>query len=242
MISFFSYIYAPATILFFFFNDTATTEIYTLSLHDALPIWRSDPLDLPFTRERDGAAERGLASFELPREAPDDEALVLELGRFDLPSQILDVDAVLRKQRVVSELVGGVGEHLLHGRFAAEFLLRLRAHLIALAVGAFPEKASYRQVHRVVGGHTVDTPHVDLLLQQPRHQIGVRAGMVVVVALLVRRGAEVRVPVPSRVQQQQITRLHLNPLLDHLRGVYRQLVHLVPQVHDHARAAQPLER
>src|ERR1039457_5893163 len=24
-----------------FFNDTATTEIYTLSLHDALPIWRS---------------------------------------------------------------------------------------------------------------------------------------------------------------------------------------------------------
>src|SRR3712207_7010463 len=23
----------------FFFNDTATTEIYTLSLHDALPIW-----------------------------------------------------------------------------------------------------------------------------------------------------------------------------------------------------------
>src|SRR6266571_5582389 len=26
---------------FFFFNDTATTEIYTLSLHDALPITRS---------------------------------------------------------------------------------------------------------------------------------------------------------------------------------------------------------
>src|SRR5436309_14867750 len=25
----------------FFFNDTATTEIYTLSLHDALPIWRA---------------------------------------------------------------------------------------------------------------------------------------------------------------------------------------------------------
>src|SRR5260370_17472188 len=26
-------------VLFFFFNDTATTEIYTLSLHDALPIY-----------------------------------------------------------------------------------------------------------------------------------------------------------------------------------------------------------
>src|SRR5256886_17044835 len=28
---------------FFFFNDTATTEIYTLSLHDALPIWFTPP-------------------------------------------------------------------------------------------------------------------------------------------------------------------------------------------------------
>src|SRR3712207_8035668 len=27
--------------ILFFFNDTATTEIYTLSLHDALPIWGS---------------------------------------------------------------------------------------------------------------------------------------------------------------------------------------------------------
>src|SRR5437588_2097962 len=29
--------------LFFFFNDTATTEIYTLSLHDALPIFLAPP-------------------------------------------------------------------------------------------------------------------------------------------------------------------------------------------------------
>src|ERR1051326_9637904 len=28
----------PRCLFFFFFNDTATTEIYTLSLHDALPI------------------------------------------------------------------------------------------------------------------------------------------------------------------------------------------------------------
>src|SRR6266403_1984069 len=31
------------THIFFFFNDTAPTEIYTLSLHDALPIWASVP-------------------------------------------------------------------------------------------------------------------------------------------------------------------------------------------------------
>ena len=31
-------LFLPFIAFFFFFNDTATTEIYTLSLHDALPI------------------------------------------------------------------------------------------------------------------------------------------------------------------------------------------------------------
>src|SRR3712207_9300133 len=35
------------TSFFFFFNDTATTEIYTLSLHDALPIFAEGSLELP---------------------------------------------------------------------------------------------------------------------------------------------------------------------------------------------------
>src|SRR2546430_17470411 len=40
-------------LLVFFFNDTATTEIYTLSLHDALPISRAV---LPLRRVRRGGA------------------------------------------------------------------------------------------------------------------------------------------------------------------------------------------
>src|SRR6266478_10245510 len=35
---FFSFLFFLLFLFFFFFNDTATTEIYTLSLHDALPI------------------------------------------------------------------------------------------------------------------------------------------------------------------------------------------------------------
>src|SRR5260370_2853659 len=38
LLFFSSFISFPPFFLFFFFNDTATTEIYTLSLHDALPI------------------------------------------------------------------------------------------------------------------------------------------------------------------------------------------------------------
>src|SRR3712207_8519264 len=45
--------------VFFFFNDTATTEIYTLSLHDALPI-SADPAGGAGRRlRRDRARERG---------------------------------------------------------------------------------------------------------------------------------------------------------------------------------------
>src|SRR5687767_16031128 len=53
--------------IFFFFNDTATTEIYTLSLHDALPIFgpeaivsRSSPITSEIIRliSRAGRARR----------------------------------------------------------------------------------------------------------------------------------------------------------------------------------------
>src|SRR5258707_2935156 len=44
-----------STFSFFFFNDTATTEIYTLSLHDALPIFREIA---DFTQGRDVTVHR----------------------------------------------------------------------------------------------------------------------------------------------------------------------------------------
>src|SRR3989441_12629158 len=45
--------------LFFFFNDTATTEIYTLSLHDALPISPGAERAVPLDGDDLAAAERG---------------------------------------------------------------------------------------------------------------------------------------------------------------------------------------
>src|SRR3712207_7638426 len=52
----------------FFFNDTATTEIYTLSLHDALPIW------VPWARI---AFPHARASVCVPRAITTVTALVL---------------------------------------------------------------------------------------------------------------------------------------------------------------------
>src|ERR1041384_8807510 len=43
-------------LFFFFFNDTATTEIYTLSLHDALPISFAEADD-DYFRDMDGGVD-----------------------------------------------------------------------------------------------------------------------------------------------------------------------------------------
>src|SRR5256885_3910451 len=50
--------------IFFFFNDTATTEIYTLSLHDALPIWtQHEPASRLAVRSRKFGQQRLVAGF-----------------------------------------------------------------------------------------------------------------------------------------------------------------------------------
>src|SRR2546422_5122798 len=56
-------------LLFFFFNDTATTEIYTLSLHDALPIYRLGDLISIKIKSAGRIEEKlriGIARGELP--------------------------------------------------------------------------------------------------------------------------------------------------------------------------------
>src|SRR2546422_8271061 len=64
--------------LFFFFNDTATTEIYTLSLHDALPIYRPRRTPAPaasadgapaLSRSRPARRSRGHGVSRVPRPA-----------------------------------------------------------------------------------------------------------------------------------------------------------------------------
>src|SRR5215213_1977036 len=56
---------------FFFFNDTATTEIYTLSLHDALPI---PLLDRHLLQRRSGEHARVVDENVDPPKGPDDLA------------------------------------------------------------------------------------------------------------------------------------------------------------------------
>src|SRR5256885_14708976 len=70
---------------FFFFNDTATTEIYTLSLHDALPIylWRNPSTEHVHRRDHLGESKESLRatvdSFRAARERVRSEEHTSEL-------------------------------------------------------------------------------------------------------------------------------------------------------------------
>src|SRR5258707_13890563 len=62
---------SPHFFFFFFFNDTATTEIYTLSLHDALPISVAFPLLPTVVRERIESTVAGGSGFNVAGAAGD---------------------------------------------------------------------------------------------------------------------------------------------------------------------------
>src|SRR3712207_7162530 len=73
--------------LFFFFNDTATTEIYTLSLHDALPISpqlldvRQDEVEQRRSGlRRDVALQGGDGGLATPDQLGDDGRIGLDRG------------------------------------------------------------------------------------------------------------------------------------------------------------------
>src|SRR5687768_18400185 len=74
--------------LFFFFNDTATTEIYTLSLHDALPIF--DHAHEVAHEQRPGAGRRPVAGHDAQAEEPRSEEHTSELqSRLHLVCRLL---------------------------------------------------------------------------------------------------------------------------------------------------------
>src|SRR2546429_6915785 len=91
---------------FFFFNDTATTEIYTLSLHDALPCAAAE---LEFAH---------LAQPELPRPAPGypHRARCRRRGALEAPGALTHAAFALGSRRRGSALPGpgrGIGRRAL---------------------------------------------------------------------------------------------------------------------------------
>src|ERR1035441_11070075 len=82
----------------FFFNDTATTEIYTLSLHDALPI--SEDLDAIWWFIADDNPEAA-------------DRVEMEIGRASCRERVeISVVAVSLKKKNMTEAQKGCGERV----------------------------------------------------------------------------------------------------------------------------------
>src|SRR3712207_6856946 len=65
---------------FFFFNDTATTEIYTLSLHDALPIFGEGGPDGRRVLGEGDLDQPGVLELQQPHEGADLDGLLHQRG------------------------------------------------------------------------------------------------------------------------------------------------------------------
>src|SRR2546430_9192914 len=107
-ISAFCLMYLPTEVLlFFFFNDTATTEIYTLSLHDALPISGSLP----------GVPWEYQTGLQFTEGQQDPERKMVAESRFVSPSYFATVKIPLlsgelcREPRFTSALADPTGVH-----------------------------------------------------------------------------------------------------------------------------------
>src|SRR2546430_7639353 len=124
---------SPPFFIFFFFNDTATTEIYTLSLHDALPLgaeylhlpepqrWGAEHHQRPRARVEACAPAHGSSlQDDVPdpahlrdARAPDQRAdrVGLEAAR---PYERRDRDPALREVHPEPHAAGRIGAHQGH--------------------------------------------------------------------------------------------------------------------------------
>src|SRR5258708_16825805 len=85
---------------FFFFNDTATTEIYTLSLHDALPISRR--------RQQCGRGEKNQRQRCLREEIRDWKRRDRKSTRLNSSHQIISYAVFcLKKKKTEIQYIGG---------------------------------------------------------------------------------------------------------------------------------------
>src|SRR2546429_2676826 len=111
---FFKYKHIHPRSFFFFFNDTATTEIYTLSLHDALPISivRGAAAQVAVQRPPDLACRRGRIALE-QRLGRHHHAVAAVAA---LAGLLLDERALQRVQLVERAEAFDGGDRLLDGR------------------------------------------------------------------------------------------------------------------------------
>src|SRR2546430_12726843 len=105
---------------FFFFNDTATTEIYTLSLHDALPISLHTSLRLPAAERLRGRPAPWRPGRRLRQRQPDRKSTRLNSSH----SQISYAVFCLKKKKIKHQRPTSPIQSSLHRSRRHQFTLK----------------------------------------------------------------------------------------------------------------------
>src|SRR5256885_10326688 len=143
-------------LFFFFFNDTATTEIYTLSLHDALPILVAE--QVPQTDKGHDPEECAQAIVE--QEPPDAHAEQPGESRRDGAQSRNELGADERPHPVSAEK--GLCSTYARVRFKRDAAEQVQDMPAAIASQVVPD-----EIPRQAGGHTQGDSHTEVQLAGP---------------------------------------------------------------------------
>src|SRR2546430_6403589 len=111
--------FSPLFFFFFFFNDTATTEIYTLSLHDALPISGGSAATCRDFAESAGKSPPGLGPLARPSATRDRKSTRLNSSH----SQISYAVFCLKKKKTKYKQQINISDDILLSALLDEFLV-----------------------------------------------------------------------------------------------------------------------
>src|SRR2546430_10140906 len=124
-------------LFFFFFNDTATTEIYTLSLHDALPISKNHPVTT------------GLVADPKPTLA----AIADVLDRLRTPEQDAEARRRVEQRQAERAAAPTAPDETLIAMFLAELARRAAADLMEFDEALTASPSIVRYLHPRLPGH-----------------------------------------------------------------------------------------
>src|SRR6202171_2873056 len=154
---------------FFFFNDTATTEIYTLSLHDALPVTEELWHQLP---QRAGAKSIALAEFP---EARAEWKKPAALEQFALIQELIGSVRIIRAEMKLDPKKRVAANFSIPDAAARKFIEANRNGVMRLALLSELNLSAERQPQ--AGGAVRSTAQFDVRIEYEK-TIDVAAGIV----------------------------------------------------------------
>ena len=149
--------------------------------------------------------------------------------------------AIMREQRIVGELISALRKDFVN-LILPEFFFALPANALPLLESPLPRK---RPIGRFMGWsvETMSTPQILIFFFNSQStMLAFGPGWPQQVFFLVGIVAQIRIVVPSGVDEEDVALTHISTLFDVFRPQQIEFAELVAQVNNHARTIKPVDR